>query len=287
MLEMWFLSPISFVLITLTFTGCGRVGYEYLTTPETGTETCIAEECEGKEFLIAGFLFNQINSVTDAVVVEGNLEVDMSSADRFAKTLVDFESFRSVGNLLGYGTDDRAYFVPFPAQNGNFPEPNTQRVSIELSWSPGIVAVNRPGDDLVLFESGSPGGSEPFGIRVRATSESQFSGMRYEFPDRFDNTEEVFATGIDFSDFGVPEGGLVDALQVSNIYNSEASAHGTGPDRVSDPSGQGNLLRFGDPGYESGFPLLTGPNAVEPATDKLDTDIVYAVALHPLVNTTN
>ncbi len=279
------------IVLSVTLIGCGRFGFDN-SGPGARIDigTCLpadSGDCEqtprSAEFLIAGFRFNQADTVSAAVVVEGDLEVSRAAADRFAKTLAEFESPRSVGNLLGYGTDDRAYFVPFPELNGQAPEPNIERVSVELSWSNGFAAVNGPGDDVVIFESGSAGAPEPFGISVRAISQSTMSRWRYEFPDDFDTTEEVFATAIDFSDFGVPEGDIVDTLRVSNVFNSDANAFGTGPDRVDDPVGEGFIVRFGDPGYDSSFTLGTAPNAGEATTDRLDTDIVYVVALRPLV----
>lgn len=230
-------------------------------------------------FTVGGFTWDEVNSVSTAEVVEGSMDFEMALLSNFGQGLSGFDYSRSTGQLLGYNPNPNfSSSLPFPDAEGgaNPPLPNVDRTTIELTWGDRLLP-NLSGDDFVIYEVGS---QEGFSVSILRAGESNFTTNRYEFSDRFDATQGVFATGFNLDDFGLGADDLISAIQITNLFNSEAAA---GADRVDDPSGQGNVLYPGDAGYNSGFTLTTEPFGSEYLTSNLDADIVYVVGLHDLV----
>lgn len=159
------------------------------------------------------------------------------------------------------------------------------RTIIEMTWDPGVAAINGTGDDLYVFESGtanSPtqGFPELFAVAVRIEGESTFSDYRYEHFDEGDVAASKLVTGYDFSDFGVPADGRVDAVRIISMHNASATTPPNLEDRVDGADGQGNVLL--DAGSGTGNAIVQGANsgnAGQPYPDSaMDADIVYVVA---------
>ncbi len=136
---------------------------------------------------------------------------------------------------------------------------------------------NKPGPDLVVYESGT---YEGFTVALRKKGDEHYSYPRYQFAKQFDTVHNVNAVAYEFSDFGFKEGDVIVSIRLRNIFNAE-SRHGA--DRVDDPSGEGRVLYPGDAGYENGFPLLKDFGGKEFKVGELDADITYIVALQDLV----
>jgi hypothetical protein len=239
---------------------------------------------------VADFRWKQTNSVSSATVVEGAIDTFVPNA--FGKNFFGFDFSKTTGQLLSDNTSPNTTAVAanFPdlGRPGD-PQPNVDRTTIEMNWN-GAELPNAPGNDFVIYESSFSGEPEGYLVSVRRAGEDNFSVWRYEFAESFEQFDPVtgagvYATAFDLDNFGISPGDTIDAIEIRNIFNSEAVAGG---DRVDDRSGQGNVLFPGTPGYNRGFTLTTAFLApgIEYSTDKLDADITYVVGLHDIVGPT-
>ncbi len=182
----------------------------------------------------------------------------------------------TVGVLLGLdGSDGRARYGNFPAIDAT-PGANVDRHAYELDWGEGMTLLNGPGDDLAIYEVDT---SEPFSLQVRSPG-GGWSPRLYRFYTAFDEIDGVSAALFDLSDFGLAEGARIDAIRVENIFNGNAAA---GADLVDSAEGQGAVIRPGEAGYGSAHPLLVSAGGAEYADEELDTDLIWIVALRPIV----
>ena len=236
-------------------------------------------ECSGPArlttFDLVAFTWDQADAIRSASVSSGMLEdrpIVLSPA-----LPAGIDTSRAVGNLLGYDMPMVTVFVPFPETGGDLTiEPNATRVEIELGWG-GFEVPNGPGDDVIVYETGEPiTEPEAFAVAFRNARTGVWSAFRYEQPDGFDSGAELFVTAFDLGDFGPA---VADAMRVANVFNAEAAS---GEDRVTGASGEGVVIRAGEPGWDTASPLLT-PAGAPYATPQLDTDLIYVVSLHPTV----
>lgn len=247
----------------------------------------------GGVFTIAGYTFDEDNSVKTAKAVEGASAVLSHSSKVFARAghvetkgqvaavneFLAFDRSKTIGRLMGFAgrrsTDDARY-VSFPERSKGTVQPNQYRATLELTWGDATLP-NKTGYDFVIYEVGT---YEGFSVSVRKAGTTEFSAPRYRFADQYDMTHDVNAVAFDISSFGIDEGEQIDAIRIRNIYNSESPQ---GADKVDDPGGEGKVLSPGDPGYESGFKLLAKVRGDEFRTEFLDADIIYVAGLHALV----
>lgn len=269
-------------------------------------------------YTIAGFTFNDANSVTTAVVVEGNPYLNVHTAREFAGRSdigvfhtrgfqgprIYFYRERTIGRLVeSYNNRERSRNEPLavslPGNADGPPWPNVDRCAIELTWN-GQGLRNNPGADFVVYEAGK---SECYSVAVKLAGSDVFTPARYHFAKEFDLQHNANSTAFDLSHFGLSEGDMITAVRIRNLFNSKASV---GRDKVDNASGQGEVLYPGDPGYSSGY-TLTGRTigsdisligvadakfgahkkadeggGREFATDSLDADIVFVVGLHDI-----
>lgn len=164
------------------------------------------------------------------------------------------------------------------------------RSGFALAWSGGRALRNGAGNDFVVFENASSAtdanGLDGFMVRVRFAGTTRWSRWRYEAADSFSlysprqGEQGAFATAFDLTFFGVPAGGLADAIQLVNL---------TDEDRMQDASGQGYVLA-GDAGATSSHLPTPGPLAsfASFGRQSLDPDPLYVAVLqavlHPLAD---
>ena len=242
-------------------------------------------------FKIAGFSFDEKNSVTTVSIVEGTRDLKDHSTThfgRFSETYVknptskvnEFAKFNrgnSIARLMGRNGNskgkDYARFVSFPDAKETPPTPNVDRCTMELTWGSGTGLQNGSGKDFVVFEHASFQGFE---VAVQKAGDAVPTSFIYQFQGPKDSIHEVNAVAYDLSDFGVAEGEMITAIRIRNIFNSKAPA---GADKVDNESGQGNIVYPKDPGYDKAFTLREKAGGEEFTERGLSADIVYVTAL--------
>lgn len=239
-------------------------------------------------FKIGGYVFNEANAVTTAVIVEGPLTLQKNSSPRFGRysesfinsldTKVNefhaFDRSKSLGRLLGgYSTSDLARHISFPEPGDYSPMPNVHRCTVEITWK-DYGLPNNQGDDFVVFEVGS---WEGFALAVRKAGSDKFTEYRYQFANSVDATHNVNAVAFDLSKFGLKDGDVISAIRIRNLFNAEAAI---GADKVDGASGEGFVIYPGDPKYKDAHPLRSKAGGPEFRVDQLGADIVYLVGLH-------
>ncbi len=178
----------------------------------------------------------------------------------------DFDRTKTLGWIMS-GTS--------PAGNPRFVELGNAvvRKIVLVDWD-GMRLPNRPGEDFVVYEVGSPGAPEAFMVAVRKKGSTEFSQWRYEFANTFTANYLVFATAFNLDDFGVGENESIDAILIANLIDA---------DRVDNSSGQGNVILGGGSGY---IPVQ-GPTSDTPSQpyplSRFDADIVYIGVLHHIL----
>ncbi len=169
----------------------------------------------------------------------------------------------------------------------NLPSGNngtTRRSGVELGWSNNRLLPNGPGNDFVVYESGTISGSgkspEPFLVQVYNASTSAWSSWYYfaatsSAPYGGTGNEGAFATVFDLSNMGVGSGDYVSQIRLVNI---------TDEDRLASASGEGVVIPE-DNGANSEHLAIPGPeapySAFTPASN-YDPDPVYLGVLHDL-----
>jgi len=186
----------------------------------------------------------------------------------------------TLGNLLVPSPDTAPRWAPMPSVGGDLSiEPNVDRAALEIDWTASWAVRDGPGDDLVVYEHGDPiNEPEAFSVAVHDARTGEWSARRWEFFDVFSATDLLFVTGYDLADFGLP-GGVVDRVRIESVFGVAAAM----PDRVSDASGQGFVLRAGESGWDTAHLLRLVAGGAGPPTDLLDADLLWVSALHPLV----
>ena len=255
-------------------------------------------------FTIAGYTFNDDNSITTTSVVEGTSDLKIHSAPVFAgkgdlaafaskdaaEPFLTFQRDKSVGRLLGNkkkrkSAGNPALYLSMPDKQDGPPWPNVDRVTIELTWG-GKGLRNTPGEDLVVLEVGT---YEGFALSVKKAGSDSFTPWRYHFASQFELVHNANSVTFDLSLFGLAEGEMITAIRIRNLFNSEAKV---GADKVDDVSGQGRVLYPGEAGYDTAHRLTarlvgSGLKADEGVggefrVDALDADIVFVVGLHDI-----
>ncbi len=252
-------------------------------------------EVMADSFTIAGVTFDTVNSAQTAHIVEGSASTQDYSSKIFARVeqsrdvlvgdatnpFVTFDRGKSVGRLLGRSakhTDDRARYVSMPEKGTFGPQPNKDRLTIELTWGKHGIK-NEQGPDFVVYEVGS---YEAFAVAVRKVGSTEWSHYRYQFAFQSDPAHGVNSVTFDLTSFGVAPGEVVDAIRIRNVFNSESAQ---GADKVDQPIGEGRVLYPGDIEYITGHKLLSSVRGDEFRTDSLDADIIYVASLHKVVPT--
>ncbi len=258
---------------------------------------CSVASVSADVFTIGGQTFNTDNVLQTGAIVEGTVNVGDHTSRIFArieqapkvvqaKTAADdinpyqtFDRGRSIGRLIGRSArtaDDRARYVSFPEKGVRGPQPNKDRVTLELTWAKHGLP-NRSGPDLVVFEVGS---YEPFAVAVRKVGATEFSPYRYQFSFQSDPTHGVNSVVFELSTFGVAEGEIIDAIRIRNVFNSDAPA---GADKVDAKIGEGRVYYPSDVEYIAGHKLLSAVRGDEFRTENLDADLIYAAGLHQII----
>jgi hypothetical protein len=257
-----------------------------------GLSTLAAEDT----FTFADIKVSQFNSVTSAGQVEGGGSVHVTECVAFAvgpdykwhamprpgkaNPSMDFDPSRTVGRLLhggGEALNGKALAASFPETRGDYGRANRDRVTIELDWS-GAGVENLPGPDFVVFEAGP---FEPFAVSVKVRGSNRFTEPRYQFASTCDPANNVNAVLFDLSDFRLPEGEVITAIRIRNVFNLHARA---GADKVDNPRGEGRIIYPSDWDYAYGFMLRRELGGQEFEDDELDADIVYVAALHNVIS---
>lgn len=228
---------------------------------------------------VAGIMFDTANSVqTAAISTDGVISYSLFSAN-VAGPGGTADPTHHVGSLLSIG-DSLAIDITAGANGAG------GRNYITLTWGPGNVVENQPGDDFHIFESGTANPSnrgfpELFGVAVRESGSSTFTGYRYEFFNGSDVAALKLVTSYDITDFGLPSGAFIDAVQIISMHNASATGPTYFEDRVDNASGEGNVLL--DAGSGTGFQITQGPNSDSSSLpdypdSAIDADIVYVVS---------
>jgi hypothetical protein len=226
---------------------------------------------------VAGVTFDTDNSVTAAVLsTEGVLSVAFVNWT-VTGPLGTTDVGDHIGVLLGGGPMGQTVDITAgtPGTAG--------RNHITLTWASGEVVENLPGDDIHVFEEGAVFSPtqifpEPYGVAVRQAGSPTFTGHRFQHVDAGDSAVNMIRTSFDISDFGLPGGALVGAIEIISLHNADATTPPFLEDRVDSASGQGNLTL--DAGNSVGFGLLHGPLSAfsgQPIVI-MDADITYVVA---------
>ena len=98
------------------------------------------------------------------------------------------------------------------------------RHGISITWSGGRSLANGPGDEFLIYESGSNAtSSEGQMVRVHMTGDG-YSIWYYRSVDSFatytqsaPSNEGAFATSFDLSSLGLPPNALIDEIQIANL----------------------------------------------------------------------
>lgn len=122
------------------------------------------------------------------------------------------------------------------------------RHGVSITWSAGRSLANAPGDEFLIYESGSDAvSSEGQMVRVHLTGDG-YSMWYYRAVDAFAAysqssplNEGAFATSFDLSSLGLPIGTLIDEIQIANLQpgdriNTVGSFALSGQVVFSDPS---------------------------------------------------
>jgi hypothetical protein len=248
-------------------------------------------------FKIGGIAFNDANTVKTAAIVEGPVTLSDHSNPRFGRyseayvisaesqenEFQKFDRRRSLAWLMGRTSkSDLARHISFAEpgdSSGALAMPNIHRCSLELTWGKDAALPNGPGDDFVVYESGS---WEGFAVAVRKVGDIEYTGYRYHFPKSFDTTHNVNAVVFDLTDFGLEAGDQIASIRIRNLFNADARA---GADKVSGESGEGWVILPGDPRYKNSkeaFPLRIRAGGSEFKTDQLGPDIIYVAGLQAI-----
>jgi hypothetical protein len=166
--------------------------------------------------------------------------------------------------------------------------PRWRRDGLTVGWSKGNL-VNKPGDDLIVLESGYIGLPEAFLVRFRRVGGS-WTAWYYQAPKRFDQynppfTGEdglpagTFLTVFDLSDVGLDLNQAIEAVQVVNLrptdrLSSLAESHLSGP--VFLDAGQKPAFKAQDLRKPWGGPVA---NFNEYPPDKHDPEVLWISAL--------
>ncbi len=253
--------------------------------------TFTSQITQGGVFTIAGFTFDEANSVTTATILDGgNLKTHSCKFAKYSEAYQrdaavrtnDFSRFdrsNTIGRMLAqtsYGNKgDSSRHVLFPSATDAPPIPNVQRFTVELTWD-GASLRNKPGNDFLIYEVGN---WEGFAVSVLKSGSTEWTPYRYQFSNGFDATHDVNAVAFDLLNFLVAENETITAIRIRNLFNNRATE---GADKVDNKSGQGTIIYPGGEIYKNSFPLLDKPNGKEFKVDTLDADIVYVVGLHNL-----
>lgn len=247
----------------------------------------VASAAHGQQFSFAGVSFNQEAVFTKVEVLGdsamlGNAHLSAGVPDILtgrvpfpAGTHENFDRSRSVGTLaLGRADGPRAITLP-KSRDGQ-----SERHGIRLSYVARVGILNLSGPDVAIFESGDTmDGPEAFALRARNAVTGEWSRWFYEAstnyqPYRTGGNSGAYSTLFDFSEVGMETGDLVDAIEIVNLTRADGI-------EVETTRGSGRVHFNGDGG-------LPNPNSeiIKDFKDVngYDPDILYAVALRPLVN---
>ncbi|MCE9610741.1 MAG: hypothetical protein K8R23_11155 [Chthoniobacter sp.] len=153
------------------------------------------------------------------------------------------------------------------------------RNGITITWSGGRSLANGPGDEFIIYESGSSAtASEGQMVRVHLTGDG-YSLWYYRSVNSFQTYTETpvtadgaFATVFDLTDLGLPNGTLIDQIQIANMMPT---------DRINTVGTfvQSGQVVFSDPGGTLAKPSVgtlpgMNPNSTFGATG-FDPDPIY------------
>ena len=223
-------------------------------------------QARAQSYSVGGYTWDIRDGVKRVVPIDPPQVTDFSFYDSEFLKDTDFDRTKTLGWMMsGSSPNSNPRFVEL----GN---PVVRKV-ILVDWE-GMRLPNRPGEDFVVYEVGSPGAPEGFMVAVRKKGSSQFSAWRYEFANTFTANYLVFATAFNLDDFGVAENESIDAILIANLIDA---------DRVDNASGQGNVILGGGSGYVPlQGPMSDTPNQPYQFT-RFDADIVYVGVLHPIL----
>jgi hypothetical protein len=249
----------------------------------------------GDVFTFAGFTFDQRNTPNQAALLgnsvllggaqfSSGLPMDTTpNPVNFPQSGPGFNTNLSLAKLTGLALGIHAVNLP----NGDFGA--TTRHGIETWWSGHYGLPNLSGDDIVIYEAASSvGGVEGVIVRVRTSPQSfdqsaQWTDWYYFPPDSFQSTvsaEGVFSYGLDFTDFGVANGVVIDRIQMANLKQADRMV---GP---GTPAG-GTNVGVGKVVFDGTTTVLPDAGGYDANrvfdTTQLDPDPLYVGALHDVV----
>lgn len=230
-------------------------------------------------FSFAGFTFEQDFTPDEkqllATGTYNGAEVDSIPGSRTGSVgfpeapTTGFDPLLALGAILETSGGPRAINLP----NGN--DGTANRSGVELGWSSGRALLNATGDDLVIYESGSPNAPEAMMIQVRSSSTGTWTSWYYEAADTFaaytGSSDGAFAFAYDLSDLGIAEGDYIDMIRIVNMMDDDRMVSATGEGFVI-PEDDGDTSSFlPEPGPLAGFASF--------GSDRFDPDPLYVGAL--------
>lgn len=183
-------------------------------------------------FTFAGYTFDQGNTPDRATLLGNNVLLGGATFSSgfpttatgpvdFPQGGTGFNDALTLGRLVGFSTVGvRGINLP----NGN--NGSSTRHGIEVFWSANLGAVNLPGPDFVIYETGSTSNTvEGVMARVRTNpSTDTWTDWFYFTPDNHQvltAPEVAFSFGFDLSDMGVPGNAVIDRIQMANLTASD------------------------------------------------------------------
>lgn len=245
------------------------------------------------------FSFDTDHAVTSAIISGGGYVTDHS--DGLASvTSPDWSAGTSLGTYFqrptwqnGYDAGTPVFGAPGTAvtlgPENNFPEAERNlRDTILLTWDAGFGLENLENElDLAIFEQAT---SEAFAVRVHNSTTTAWSDWYYQpYESLYDAALDATPTRYDLSVLGVAVGQVINALEITNLLETDTVA-----EEVGDPLDQigFGLVYFdgvGDPGDPADrlsparFSSSQG-KYVPIEAFKWDPDIQYVAGLHALAS---
>ncbi|MFO0712916.1 MAG: hypothetical protein U0353_23885 [Sandaracinus sp.] len=229
---------------------------------------------------VVGSSWDTADALRSAALVEGGIELSFAINTPGALLLAPE---LTLGNLLvpPATSSPQAAALPFVGGDPAL-EPNVNRVAFEVGWDSSFVVYDGPGDDFVVIEQGDPVTEpEAFTVSVRDARTGIWSRRRWEFHDAFSAEDRLFATRYDLAQLGVPRG-VIDRIRIESVFGADAAQ----PDRVTDPRGEGFVIRGDEADWSGASTLLLTAGGSAVPVNLLDADLVWVASLHSLVEPT-
>lgn len=247
-----------------------------------------------------GFTWNQVNAFNQARLLGNGAVIggvtfssglpaqDGSSAglDGFPSSGTGYNPDLTLGHLTQLsGTPNTTRFINLPLGNDG----TSIRHGVELSYDSAVGLPNLPGNDLLVFESGSTL-TDVEGMMIRLVYNGQgaesATSWYYQAPVSVAalSTGGLFTFAYDASDLGVPENALITRVQIANLIATDTVLDSTPVDLIGLFAGEGQVVFDGSGTLPDKGPLAgTRFDRIFSVT-QLDPDPLYVTGLHDVLS---